>query len=121
MSGFEGDADFAVGLETADAGAMPGTWVNDHEGSTRGVDISIRWRNNPHKSIIDRAIERAAIKYQLDLEFENVRYCLGQMVTVLIAPRWRMTSQNNAAWRRPCNPLPVQTSPKMTQGRQSQR
>jgi hypothetical protein len=85
MSGFEGDADFAVGLEPADAGAMPGTWVNDHEGSTRGVDLSIRWRNNPHKSIIDRAIERAAIKYQLDLVFENVRYCLGQMVTVLIA------------------------------------
>ena len=31
MPGFEGDADFAVGLEAADAGTMPGARVDDHE------------------------------------------------------------------------------------------
>ena len=32
MAGLHGHADLAIGLEAANAGAMPGTRVEDHEG-----------------------------------------------------------------------------------------
>src|SRR5262249_28205982 len=38
MPGLECNADFAVGLEPADPGAMPGAWVDDDEGPARGIE-----------------------------------------------------------------------------------
>ena len=85
MSGLEGDADLAVGLEAADPRAMPGARIDHHERPAQGIDVNACRRNDPHEAIIDRSLQRAAVNDQLYLVFENMRRSLGEMLAILIA------------------------------------
>jgi len=42
-------------------------------------------RHDPHQTVIDRALERAAVHHQLDPVAEGVWSGLGQMLAVVIA------------------------------------
>ena len=85
MSGLEGDADLAVGLEAADPRAMPGSRVDHDERPAQRIDLNACGRNDPHQAIIDRAFQRTAVNDQLYLVFENMRRSLGEMLAILIA------------------------------------
>ena len=54
MASFERHADLAVGLETADAGTVSGTRINDDEGAARLIDLYTLRRDDAHESIVDR-------------------------------------------------------------------
>ena len=64
MTGLECDTDFAVGLEAANAGAVPGAGVNDNERPQLWIDLDASGRNDAHKRIVHRALERASIDDQ---------------------------------------------------------
>ena len=49
MPGLEGDADFAVGLEAADARTVSGARIDDDERSPRRIDLDAGGRNDPHQ------------------------------------------------------------------------
>ena len=61
MAGLEGDADLAVGLEAADARAVPGARIDDDERTPRRIDLNALRRNDAHERVVDRPFERAAI------------------------------------------------------------
>ena len=66
MAGLQGHADFAVGLEAADARTVPGARIDDHERPASHVDFDALGRNDAHEPVIDRPLERAAVDHQLD-------------------------------------------------------
>src|SRR5215472_4712014 len=85
VSGLEDDADFAVGLESADAGAVPGARIDDHERPSFEIDNAAgRW-NHPDQAIIDRVFERPSVYDQLGLVIQYMRYRFGQVFAILIA------------------------------------
>src|SRR5262245_40723032 len=84
MAGLECDANFAVGLEPANARTMPGTWVNDNERPQLRIYFDSRWRDNAHEQIIHRPLERAPINHQLGFVVEHIRYRLGYVLAVLV-------------------------------------
>ena len=51
----EGNADLAVRLEAADAGAMAGARVDNHERTLARVDLYTIRRNDPDEHVVDRA------------------------------------------------------------------
>src|SRR5262245_49067040 len=65
MAGLECHANFTVGLEPADARAMPGTWIYDDERPQLRIYFDPRRRDNARKRIIHRPFERASIDHQL--------------------------------------------------------
>ena len=65
MTGLEGDADFAVGLEAANAGAVAGARVDDNEWPQLRIDFDASGRNDAHKRIVHRPLERAAVDDQV--------------------------------------------------------
>ena len=65
MPGFERNADLAVGLEAADARAVAGAWVDDDERPAREIELDAGRRNDPHKRVVDRSIERPAVNEEL--------------------------------------------------------
>ena len=99
MPGLERHPDFAVGLEPADAGAVPGARVDDHERPPRRIDLDPRRRNHPHEGVIDRPFERAAVDDELDLVVEHMRGGLGQVFTILIAALAHDVPEQHAALR----------------------
>ena len=106
MPGLERDADFAVGLEAADAGTVPGARIDDDERPARRIDFDPPRRNDPHEAVVDRPIERAAVDDELDLVVEHVRSGLGQMFAILIAALAHHVPEQDAALRGvgPCTP-----------------
>ena len=54
MSGLEGNADLAVGLEAADARPMSGARIDDDEGAAGRVDFDALRRDNADESVVDR-------------------------------------------------------------------
>src|SRR6516165_7325676 len=85
MSGLERDADFAVGLETSDAGTVPGPRIDDDERTPCLIDCDTRGRNDPHEAIIDGPLEFTAVHNELYLVVQHIRSGLGQMFMILIA------------------------------------
>jgi len=85
MAGLEGDADFAVGLEAADARAMSRARIDHDEGAARLVYLGARRRDDPGQCVVDRPCELAAINDQFDLVFQHVRRGIALMLAVLIA------------------------------------
>src|SRR5262249_41310965 len=61
VTGLECDADFAVGLEAADAGTVPRARVDDDEGPARRIEFDAGRRDDAHESIVHRALERPAV------------------------------------------------------------
>ena len=59
------DADLAVRFEAADPGSVAGARIDDHVGPQRRVDLNAFGRQDLHKRVIDRALERAAVDHHL--------------------------------------------------------
>ena len=85
MAGLECDADFAVGLEAADARAVPGARIHDDEWPQLWIDFGSLRRNDAHKSIVHRPVERASVDDQLGLVVEHVWRGLGQVFAILVS------------------------------------
>src|SRR5262245_2713188 len=99
MPGLECNADFAVGLEAADAGAVAGARVDDDERPARGVEFDSRGRNHSHETVVDRPIKRLATEDQLDVVVEYVWNCLGEVFAILIAALAHDVPEQHAALR----------------------
>src|SRR5262249_5906822 len=99
MPGLECNADFAVGLEAADAGAVAGARVDDDEGPARRVKFGARRWNHPHEAVVDRPIERPAVEHQLHLVIEHVGNGLGEAFARLIAALAHDVEEQHAALR----------------------
>ena len=85
MAGLERHADFAVGLEAADARTMSGARVDNNERPPLRIDFDACRRDDPHEDIIDGPVKRPAIDHELHLIVEHMRNRLGQMLAVLVA------------------------------------
>jgi hypothetical protein len=99
MPRFERDANLAVGLEPADAGAVPGAGVDDDEGPPRRIDLDACRRNHACEHVTDRPFERSAVHDELDFVFEHVRRGLGQMLAILVAALTHHVPEQDAALR----------------------
>src|SRR5262249_55001073 len=67
VAGLEDDADFAVGLEAANARAVAGARIDHHEWPARRIDLDAGRRNDAREAIIDGPFERTAVDNQLDV------------------------------------------------------
>ncbi len=85
MAGLDCDADFAIGLEAANAGSVSGARVHDNEGAASRIYRGPGRRNDPHEYIIDGARERATIGDEFGLIFEHMRNRLGEVFAILIS------------------------------------
>ena len=94
MSRSQRRADFAVALEAADSGAMPGARIDHHKWpQTPRIMIferivigpQIGGRDDTHESVVDRPRQRAPVHDQLGAEIEHVGRAFVQMLVVLIA------------------------------------
>ena len=85
MAGRESDPDFAVVLHAADAGAMPCARIKDDERPFALVDRGAFGRDDPHKPIIHRARQRAAIEHQLDFEAQHMGRLAGIVLRTIVA------------------------------------
>ena len=99
MAGLEGDADLAVGLEAADAGAVPGARIDHDKGAPRRIDRDALRRDDAHEGVIDRPLERAAVDDELGLVVEHVRRGLGEMLAILVAALAHHVEEQEAALR----------------------
>src|SRR5262249_15882721 len=95
----ECNADFAVGLEAADAGAVAGARVDDDEGPARGVEFDSRGRNHSHETVVDRPIKRLATEDQLHVLGEYVWNRVGEVFAILIAALAHDVPEQHAALR----------------------
>src|SRR6185503_3434679 len=82
MAGLQNDADFAVGLEAANAGSVPGAWIHDDKRPARWIDFDTGRRDNPRQAIVDRPIKLPAVDNQFDLVVQNMRRRLFRMLMV---------------------------------------
>ena len=85
VPGFQRDADFAIGLEAADAGTVTGARIDNNKGPLRRVDLDACRRNDPHQTIIHRPFEAAAVHDQLGFKLQHVRRGLRHVLAILIA------------------------------------
>ena len=85
MARLQRDADFAVGLEAANPGTVPGARIDDDKRPSRRIDLDAGGRHDPHQAIIDRPIKPAAVDDELGLVIEHVRNGFGQVLAILIA------------------------------------
>ena len=84
MPGLECDADFAVGLESADPRPMSGARVDNHERPSGRIEFDSRRRNDPHETVVDRPIKRLSAEDQFHFVVEHMWHGLGQMLPILI-------------------------------------
>ncbi len=97
MAGAHRHAEFAVGLEAADARAVAGARVDHHERAFLRVDDHPCRRLDPHQPVIDRPREGAAVQHQFVLETEDVRHRLGFLRVVLVAALAQHVPEQNGA------------------------
>ena len=97
MTGLEGDADLAVCLEAADAGAVPGARIDHDKGAPCRIDRHTLRRDDAHEGVIDRPRERAAVDHELGLVVEHVRRRLGEMLAILVAALAQHVEEEEAA------------------------
>ena len=84
MTGVHRHAQFAVGLEAADARPVPCARVHHHERAFFRVDDHPFRRLDPHQSIVDRPVEGPSVQDQFGVENEHVRYRLRLLRAVLV-------------------------------------
>jgi hypothetical protein len=85
VASVERDAYLAVVLHPADAGAVAGARIDDHERRLRGVDLGSLGRDDPHQAIVGRPGHCPTVADELRLEFERVRNGLLALLEVTVA------------------------------------
>ena len=85
MAGMHRHAEFAVGLEAADARPVPGTRIDHHERALQRIDHHPGRRLDPHQQIVDRPGEGAAVQHQFGVEAQHMRHRLVLLRVVLVA------------------------------------
>ena len=100
MSGTHGDAEFTVGLETADARPVTRAGIDDNEWPFRLIDLDSFGCPDSGQKVVSRLVERAAIEDQIDIELEHVRYRhLLLRVIVVAALAHHIPEQDSALHR----------------------
>jgi hypothetical protein len=99
MPSLERYADLAVGLEPADARTVPGTRIDNNEGTARLVKVNRLWRDDPNKDVIDWPRKRPPVDDKLHFILEHVRRGLGQMLAILIATLAHHVQKQHASLR----------------------
>ena len=78
-------AQLAVRLESADAGRVAGTRVEDDEGTLERIDLDAFRRQDAHQPVIHRAFQLAPIHHQFGVIAEHVRRPLRHVLMILVA------------------------------------
>jgi len=82
----ERDADLAVHLEAADAGAVAGARIDDHERAHRRVGRGVACgRLDAHQRVIRRLLQAAAVDHHFVVEHEHRRAAGLSVLQVLVA------------------------------------
>jgi hypothetical protein len=71
------DAGLRVVLETANAGTVSGTWIDDQIGTLLHVDIHACGRTKLQQRIVDRSLELATVEHDVILEMQHRRRITG--------------------------------------------
>src|SRR6266487_538392 len=85
MPGLERDANLAIGLEAANARAMPCARVDNDEGAESQIEFDALRRNDARERIIHRPIELPTVQYELDIIVKHVRGSFLLMLAILLA------------------------------------
>ena len=85
MAGLQGGANLAVGLEAANAGAVPGARIDHDKGALARVDLNPLGWNDAGQAIVDRPLQLGAEHDELGLKAQDMRCNLSQMLLVLVA------------------------------------
>jgi hypothetical protein len=85
MPSLKRHTNLAVGLEAADTRAVPGTGVDDNEGTARLVNVHRLGRDNPHQNVVDWSLKCPPVDDKIYFIVEHMRRSLGQMFAILIA------------------------------------
>ena len=97
MAGFERNADFAVGLESANARTVTGARIDDDERPQLRIDVDAVGRDDPHKSVIYRPLKLTAVHNQFDLVIEHMRRVFGHVLAILISALTQHIPKQHAA------------------------
>ena len=85
MAGFECNADFAVGLEAANARTVAGARIDDDKRPQLRIDVDAGGRDDPHKRIVYGPGQLTAVHNQFDLVVEHVRRVFRHVLAILIS------------------------------------
>src|SRR4029453_16183833 len=108
-SGRQSDADLGVFLEAADARAVAGARVDDHERPLLVVDLYARGRNDAHQRVIRRPLVGPRIRDRFVFVLEHRRLARGLVRKPLVAPLAQRVPVQHRALRgveRVFRPLP---------------
>jgi hypothetical protein len=81
----QGNTDLAVGLEAADAGAVTGTRIDDHEGPLARIDLNPFGRDDFYQPVVDRVLKLPPVHDQLDFIVKHMGHRSSLMLQILIA------------------------------------
>ena len=99
MAGAHGHADLAVGLEAADAGAVPRARIDHDKGPLQRIDHHAgRWLD-PDQQVVDRFDESTRVQHQFSVEAEHMRHRLGFLRVVLLAALSQHIPEQDGALR----------------------
>ena len=97
MPGTHRHAKFAVGLEPADAGTVPGARVDHDEGALALVDADTGRRLDADQPVIDRTFQGASVENRFMFKEKHVRHLFGFLSIVLLAaPAHQIPVENGA-------------------------
>ena len=97
VAGLKRHADFALGLEPADAGPVTGTRIDDDERPLLLIDLDAFRRSDAGQEIIHGMRKLASVHNEFDAELENVRSGLGGVLLVLFASLLQDVEEKNPA------------------------
>ncbi len=79
------DADLAIGLEAADAGAVPGAWVDHDERALGRIGRHVGGRDDAQQGVVDRLGQRARVSERFVVEHEHGRHAFALVLGGFIA------------------------------------
>ena len=97
MTGLHGDADFAVGLEAANPGAMTRARIDDDERTAIEIDLHALWRDDAHQDVVDGRFEFPAVDDQFHGVIQDMRRGLGDVLAVLVSALAHDVEEQHAA------------------------